>query len=171
MTETNVDPRALHVAREVHMEHQPLAIILFGSPSQGRPRRVLLRHRPAGGHRGGDGGHDPRGGAGPDGIRAPDPGQPAVGHHENIRGRGAVHRHGLDDGHGGGGSVRRPPRAVPDSVWGQNPPPPRYAWSCYRWDLASARQELDHMILVLQHNGCAAGKRISGMLPAAVRQA
>ena len=27
------------------------------------------------------------------------------------------------------------------------------------------------MILVLQHNGCAAGKRISGMLPAAVRQA
>ena len=54
---------------------------------------------------------------------------------------------------------------------GQNPPPPRYAWSCYRWDLASARQELNHMILVLQHNGFAASKCTSRMLPAVVRQA
>ena len=171
MTETNADPRALHVAREVHMEHQPLAIILFGSRARGdhdedrsdidllvvtKEETAAMTH--------------------------------AVGQALMAYGRRVpvnllwITTETLEDEeqHINTASTRAMlegvlfaahPERFRIRYGGQNPPLPRYDWSSYRWDPASARQELDHMILVLQHNGRAAGKRISGMLPAAVRQA
>ena len=46
-----------------------------------------------------------------------------------------------------------------------DPPTPRYNWSTYNAYLASAREGLDAMIIVLQGHGGGAGRRISSMMP------
>ena len=46
-----------------------------------------------------------------------------------------------------------------------DPPTPGYNWSTYNAYLATSRQGLDAMIIVLQSHGGGAGRRISSMMP------
>ena len=171
MSTRNPDPLAVIVAEELHQRYRPLAAILFGSRARGDHREdssdldlLMVTQEEVDFQEQGEVQRDAlRRAMRTYGREAPVNLLWVTGEqleHEGQYVNSSPTRAMLE-----GVVFSEHPERYRSRYDAVDPPTPGYDWSAYNAYLASSRQGLDAMIIVLQSHGGGAGRRTSGMMP------